>query len=76
MQNNLIDQLSPRELEVLVLISEGNSREAISSLLNISKYTYDDHRKNIRMKLQIKNSADWARVVYLVSQSKPGKERI
>lgn len=69
---DLIDQLSPRELEVLKMISAGNSRETISSLLNISKLTYDDHRKNIRIKLGIKNSADWATIMYHVRQ----KEKI
>ena len=61
---HLTNVLSPREIEVLKLISDGESRNQISQQLNISKLTYDGYRKNIRMKLGIKNQADWMRILY------------
>lgn len=63
-----IENLSPRELEVLKNLSQGKSREEISEDLGISKLTYDDHRKSIRIKLRIKNNADWARILYLCNE--------
>ena len=61
---HLTNVLSPREVEVLKMISEGESRDQIAQQLNISKLTYDGYRKNIRMKLGIKNQADWMKVLY------------
>ncbi|MFY0673189.1 MAG: LuxR family transcriptional regulator [Bacteroidia bacterium] len=44
--------LSPKELEVLKHIAQGKSRKEISDELNISIYTYDNHRRNIKKKLK------------------------
>lgn len=59
-----IDKLSPRERQVLHKIAEGATREEISEFMSISKHTYDDYRKNIRVKLNIHNNADWMRVLW------------
>ncbi|MFY0605216.1 MAG: hypothetical protein JXR10_00780 [Cyclobacteriaceae bacterium] len=48
------------------LISKGAKREEIASSLGISKLTYDAYRKSIRHKLQIKNQADWARIIFSI----------
>ncbi len=45
--------LSPREREVLQLISEGHTSKGISQLMNISAKTVDVHRNNIKKKLDI-----------------------
>lgn len=45
----------------------GAGRGEIASQLNISKLTYDSYRKNIRQKLNIKNQADWAHILYVIS---------
>jgi DNA-binding CsgD family transcriptional regulator len=50
-----IKSLSRRETEILHLIGMGKSRNDIVKMLNISKYTFDNHRKHIRAKLKIKN---------------------
>lgn len=45
--------LSPRELEVLELIANGNTTEKIAKKLHISVHTVNAHRKNILRKLNI-----------------------
>lgn len=65
------DNLSHRELEILRMIRNGFDRESISRKLVISKLTYDTHRRNIRSKLNIKNQADWAQVLWKVGE--PGE---
>ncbi len=44
-------QLSPRELEVLHLIVEGQSNPAIAATLHLSKNTVKTHVRNIMNKL-------------------------
>jgi DNA-binding CsgD family transcriptional regulator len=43
--------LSPRELEICVMIRGGLTSKEISRLLNITAQTVDKHRQNIRKKL-------------------------
>lgn len=45
-------RLTPRELEVLLMMHRGYNRKALANELNISKRTYDTHSKSIREKLQ------------------------
>jgi DNA-binding NarL/FixJ family response regulator len=52
------DLLTDREKEVLMLISEGLSNQAIADSLNLSKRTIDKHRENILGKTQAKNTAE------------------
>jgi two-component system response regulator NreC len=47
------DLLTPREREVLQLLIEGRSNKDIASLLNLSLYTVETHRKNLQSKLNI-----------------------
>ncbi len=61
---NFQNELSPRENEVINLISQGVRREEIAESLGISKLTYDGYRKSIRNKLNIKNQADWAKIIF------------
>jgi DNA-binding CsgD family transcriptional regulator len=50
--------LTPRELQVLKLISQGYSSKYISKELFISETTVTTHRKHLREKLMAKNSPD------------------
>jgi DNA-binding NarL/FixJ family response regulator len=59
------NKLSTRELEVLTAIAHGYSRKAISEKLSISVLTYDEHRKNIKIKLGLNSQADWASILVL-----------
>jgi DNA-binding NarL/FixJ family response regulator len=47
--------LTPRELEVLKLVAEGHSSQAIADLLVISIKTVDRHRSNIIEKLGVRD---------------------
>ena len=49
--------LSKREKEVLCLISEGFTNTKIADILFLSAHTVTTHRKNIMMKLGVKNTA-------------------
>lgn len=52
------DNVTPRELDVLKLISEGLSNNEISKALCISVNTVDTHRRHLMEKLNAKNAAD------------------
>lgn len=50
--------LSKREIEILQLITAGQSSSEIGEVLHISKYTVDTHRKNMIRKLSVKNTPE------------------
>lgn len=49
-------KLTPRELEILSMISEGHSQKDISIMLKLSVYTIAEHLTNIYEKFQVKNA--------------------
>lgn len=49
------DILTPREMEVLKALSQGNSYQEIADILFISHETVKKHLKNIYRKLNVKN---------------------
>jgi DNA-binding NarL/FixJ family response regulator len=53
-----VDKLTTREREVLKLIAEGRTSKEIAGLLFISSHTVNNHRRNIKKKLNIHNNAD------------------
>ncbi len=50
--------LSPREYEVLNLITKGNRTIEIADILNVSVHTINSHRKNILRKLNLKSPTE------------------
>jgi len=48
-----LDELSPRELEVLSLMAEGRTNQGIAARLYIAERTVEKHVNNILTKLQI-----------------------
>lgn len=50
--------LSPREFEVLQLITKGRKTVDIADQLNVSVHTINSHRKNILRKLNLKSPAE------------------
>lgn len=60
---NNYTRLTCREIEILRLVGKGISRNSISERLFISKHTLDNHRKHIRQKLNIKNTAELFRYI-------------
>ncbi|MEJ6571446.1 MAG: response regulator transcription factor [Akkermansiaceae bacterium] len=55
-QTEIDDYLTPRELEVLHLLSEGRLKKEIGSQLDISFATVDSHFRNIYEKLGVHNA--------------------
>jgi len=58
-----LDSLTPRELEILALIAEGWSNEAIAERLVITKRAVERHIHSIFMKLDLGDSKDVSRRV-------------
>ncbi len=50
--------LSPREREVLQLLSEGKPTKVIASMLGLSTKTVENHRKQVREKLDLHSTAE------------------
>ncbi len=59
---NSIEQLTDREMEVLRLIVEGHTNNAIGYMLNISVKTVEKHRASIMSKLNVHDTASLVRV--------------
>lgn len=60
-----VDILSKREQEILKLVSEEKTNQEISKLLYISTRTVETHKRNILMKLKIKNVAGLVKYYFL-----------
>ncbi len=56
-----LEQLTPRQREVLQLIAEGHSRKEIAEKLNISVKSFDVYRSEIMAELDIKDTAGLVR---------------
>jgi len=60
-ETNSLDQLSPRQREVLQLIAEGHSRKEIAEKLSISVKTFDTYRAQLMQQLDIHDVAGLVR---------------
>ena len=54
-QGSSLEELTPRQREILQLIAEGHSSKGIARLLNASAKTIECHRTNIMDRLAIRN---------------------
>ena len=52
-----VTRLTSRELEVLKLLSQEYSTKEIAKGLNLSSSTIESHRRNLLIKMQVKNVA-------------------
>jgi DNA-binding NarL/FixJ family response regulator len=57
-----LERLTPREREVLQLISEGHTNSAIAQILTVSVKTVEKHRANLMSKLNVHDLAGLMRV--------------
>ena len=55
------DPLTPRELEIVKLVAEGNTSDEIAEALVISKKTVEHHRSNILEKLGMRDRVELTR---------------
>jgi DNA-binding CsgD family transcriptional regulator len=53
-----MNNVTPKEKEVLSLLAQGLSSKEIASRLFISVHTVESHRKNLRFKFDAKNSSE------------------
>ena len=65
-ENSRLDQLTPRELEILAMIAEGWSNSAIAETLSITKRAVERHINSIFSKLDLGESKDVSRRVKAV----------
>ena len=54
---SILDCLTPREIEVLILIARGFRNKSIAHQLNIGRRGVEAHRRNLRDKLNIRSPA-------------------
>ncbi len=59
-----IERLSNRELEVFEMIGQGMNTQQIAHKLRLSPRTIDTHRKKIKTKLNLQNSAQLSRAAF------------
>lgn len=64
------DVLTPREKEVLTLVSGGQSNKEAGRVLGISPRTVEVHRARIMEKLGAKNAADLVRIVMSTTEGR------
>ena len=53
-----LDRLTPRELEILQLLSDGRSPDDIAVELGVSRHTLRTHVQNVLMKLGVHSKLD------------------
>jgi DNA-binding NarL/FixJ family response regulator len=63
LSQEMIQEITPREREILHLLVQGNTNQQISEELSISIYTVQTHRKNIKSKLQVEGVSDLIAIV-------------
>lgn len=59
----MIQEITPREREIMRLLVNGKTNQQIAEELSISIYTVQTHRKNIKSKLQVEGVADLIAIV-------------
>lgn len=55
---NILNKITKREKQIIQLLIDGCNNNKIAKLLFISRHTVETHRKNIRMKLHVKNTSE------------------
>ena len=64
-EQNPVESLSNRELEVFEMIGEGLTTKQIANRLDLSPKTVEAHREKIKSKLALSNSAQLSRQAFL-----------
>jgi DNA-binding NarL/FixJ family response regulator len=64
LDHNPIETLSNRELEVFEMIGQGMNTQQIARKLGLSPSTVETHRKKIKTKLNVQNSAQLSRAAF------------
>ena len=72
--DGMIDQLTPREREISVLIAQSHSSKEVAGRLNISIKTAENHRANLMRKLGVRDVAGLVRFVVRQGLVDPASE--
>jgi RNA polymerase sigma factor (sigma-70 family) len=56
--DQLMGKLTPREMDIMKLTVQGLNNKEVATQLNLSRYTVETHRKNIRLKLKVRNTTE------------------
>lgn len=56
-------RLTPREIEIIACIRQGMTSQQIAELMFVSFYTIETHRRNIHVKLGVKNTVELIRLM-------------
>lgn len=67
-----VDMLSNREFEIFQLIGNGFSTKEMARKLNLSIYTIESHKKNIKEKLNLRKTSDLSKyaIQWVIMQNK------
>ncbi len=68
-----MEELTPRQREILALVAEGMTNQQIADKLVLSPFTIATHRANIMQKLNLHNRAELIR--YALQEERRGTER-
>lgn len=55
---DVLNKLTAREKDIFILAARGHNNKEIAEKLNLSRYTIETHRKNIRLKLKVRNTPE------------------
>ena len=66
-----LDSLSPRELQVMRLVTEGHTSKEIAALLNLGLQTVRSYRKTLMRKLGVSNAASLTQLALSTGVSRP-----
>jgi DNA-binding NarL/FixJ family response regulator len=70
-----MDTLTPRELEIVLLIANGLTNPMIAKKLNLSEQTVNAHRRNIFEKLDVHSIAALVKKVMSDDKTKDAKPK-
>jgi DNA-binding NarL/FixJ family response regulator len=57
-EQNMVSELTPREIQVLELVAEGHSTKQVADKLGIGTRTVESHRVNMLKKMKVSNTAE------------------
>jgi DNA-binding NarL/FixJ family response regulator len=66
-----LDALSPRELQVMRLVTEGHTSKEIAGLLNLGLQTVRSYRKTLMRKLGVTNAASLTQLALSAGRNRP-----
>jgi DNA-binding NarL/FixJ family response regulator len=73
-KTNVLDALSPRELQVMRMVAEGKTSKEIAVLLNLGLQTVRSYRKTMMKKLGVRNVAGLTQIALATGLTHPAAQ--